>query len=133
MLATYAAQNHRIVPAQSTAAAFYASPSSSNFVSLWRYHSCQYPANAVGGAQMHSYVYIGGVMHGNGFDLLDNRHDPRLHAGRWLSDDALQVKLAAAGASLGSDRSGEAGERRPPAKAEMRQQRRLESLRGGQN
>ena len=28
---------------------------------LWRYHVCQYPENLVGGAQMHSFVWIGGV------------------------------------------------------------------------
>jgi len=67
---------------------------------IWLYHVCQYPDNKVGGAQMHSYVWIGGRMHGNGFDLLANQADGRLRRDRWLSQAALGAKLSAASADM---------------------------------
>lgn len=86
---------------------------------LWRYHVCQYPDNKVGGAQMHSYIWIGGQMHGNGFDLIGDRADSRLHGERWLSDADLQAKLAAAGAVHGCQRG-----RQQQIKSEVRRETR---------
>eukprot|EP00928_Gymnodinium_smaydae_P034613 TRINITY_DN24491_c0_g1_i1.p1 TRINITY_DN24491_c0_g1~~TRINITY_DN24491_c0_g1_i1.p1 ORF type:complete len:189 (-),score=16.55 TRINITY_DN24491_c0_g1_i1:109-675(-) len=56
---------------------------------IWRYHTCQYPDNDVGGIQMHSYVWIGQKMHGNGFDLLADSRDSRLRSDRYLNDTRL--------------------------------------------
>jgi len=68
---------------------------------LWRYHACAYPENIVGGMQMHSYVWIDGRMHGNGFDMLENRADRRLNSSRWLSAGDLERRLDDAGAARG--------------------------------
>merc|ERR1712046_340101 len=67
---------------------------------LWRYHVCQYPQNQVGGIQMHSYIWIGQRMHGNGFDLLEDHRDSRLRTERLLNDTLLRIKLVEASASL---------------------------------
>jgi hypothetical protein len=66
---------------------------------LWKYHVCQYPDNKVGNAQMHSYVWIGGQMRGNGFDFLPSASDWRVHPGRFLTDAALSQELDGANAS----------------------------------
>lgn len=63
---------------------------------LWKYHVCQYPDNKVGSIQMHSYLWVGQQMYGNGFDLLTDKRDGRIQPGRWLSQDALSAKLEAA-------------------------------------
>jgi hypothetical protein len=63
----------------------------------------------------------GQVLHGNGFDLLGDRADPRLHAGRWLSDAALRGKLDAAGVQRGCQRG-----RQRLVKVEMRREQRRE-------
>merc|ERR1711871_672211 len=68
---------------------------------LWAYMKCLHPET-----NMHSYVYIGGEYHGDGFSLLQDNGDPR---GAGISDADLHAKLEAAGAVIDANKCGAAG------------------------
>lgn len=60
---------------------------------LWDYLKCLYPDERTSNGMMHSYLYIGGEMVGNGF-VVDPRMDTRY---TWA---ALEQKMRAAGAQM---------------------------------